>query len=53
VVAEREVLEDEFDLLGILLEHLLEQRHEPRAVRSLEVIEDGDGDGSALGTLHR
>ena len=43
VVPDGEVLEDHLDFLGIFLEHLLEDGDEPRAVRSLEVIEDGNG----------
>jgi hypothetical protein len=41
VVAQREVLKDNFHFLGILLEQLLEDRRKPGAVRSLEIGEDG------------
>jgi len=42
VVSNREVLEHQFHLVRVFLEHLLEYRHEPRAVWSLEIVEDGD-----------
>jgi hypothetical protein len=42
VVSNREVLEHQFHLGGVFLEHLLEYRHEPGAVRSLEIVEGGD-----------
>jgi hypothetical protein len=51
VVSNREVLEHQFHLVGVFLEHLLEYRHEPGAVRSLEIVEGGDrhrGVGIAL-----
>ena len=43
VVPEGEVLKNQFDLPGVFLEHLLEDGDKPRAVWSLEIIEDGDG----------
>ncbi len=42
VVSQREVLEHQFHLVGVFLEHLLEYRHQPGAVRSLEIVEGGD-----------
>jgi hypothetical protein len=42
VVSEGKVLKHQPDLLGIFLEHLLEDGDKPRAVRSLEVIEDSN-----------
>jgi hypothetical protein len=51
VVLEGEVLEDQSDFLGVFLEHLLEEGDKPRAVRSLEIIEDGDGHRSASRSL--
>ena len=44
VGAQGEVFEDKFHTFGILLEHLLEYRHKPGTVRSLEVAEDSDHD---------
>jgi hypothetical protein len=43
VAAKGEILEDELDLLRVFLQHLLEERIEPRTVRSLVVAEDGNG----------
>ena len=42
VVPQGEVFENQFNLFGIFLKHLLEYGDKPRAVRSLEVIESGD-----------
>ena len=46
-----EILKDQLDLFGIFLQHLLEQRLEPRTVRSLIVAENSDGNRRFLGTL--
>ncbi len=35
------MLENQFDFFGIFVQHLLEQRLEPRTVESLIVAEDG------------
>lgn len=42
VVSQGEVLEDKLHSFGVLLEHLLEHRHKPGAVGSLEIVEGGD-----------
>ena len=42
MVSQREVLEHQLHLVGVFLEHLLEYRHEPGTVRSLEIVEGGD-----------
>ena len=49
----REVFKDEGDLFGIFVQHLPEQRLEPRTVRSLIVTEHGYGNGCALGAFIR
>ena len=48
-----EVFKDQLDLLGIFLQHLLEQRLEPRTVRSLIIAKNGDDNRCALGALIR
>ena len=48
-----EVFKDQLDLLGIFLQHLLEQRLKPRTIRSLIVAKDGDDNRCALGALIR
>ena len=53
VVAKRKMLKYDFYLLWVLLEHLLEYRHQPGAVRSLKVTEYGNGNRGILGTLKR
>lgn len=45
------VLENELDLFGVILQHLLEQRLEPRAGGSLVIAEHGNGYGGMLGAL--
>jgi hypothetical protein len=42
VVSQGEILEHQFHLVGVFLEHLLEYRREPGAIRSLEIVEGGD-----------
>ena len=40
VVAQWKVLEDDFDLTGVFLDQLVEERVNPRAVRSLEIAKN-------------
>lgn len=42
MISEREILDYEFYFFWVLLEHLLEYRHQPGAVRSLEIAEGDD-----------
>lgn len=52
MVSQGKILENDFYLLGILLDHLIEDRNEPGTVRSLEIAEYGDRDrcvGRSLG----
>jgi len=42
--ADGEVFKYNFDFLGVLLEHLLEYRHKPGTVGSLEIAEYNDAD---------
>ncbi len=42
MISEGEILDYEFYLFWVLLEHLLEYRHQPGAVRSLEIAEGDD-----------
>jgi len=51
VTFKRKILEDKFHFIFILIQHLLEERLKPRAVRSLVVAEDGDGNRGVLGAL--
>ncbi len=44
VSADGEVFKNNFDFFGVLLEHLLEYRHQPGAIRSLEIAEYDDTD---------
>jgi len=40
VVAQWKVLEDDFDLTGVFLDQLVEERVNPRTVRSLEIAKN-------------
>lgn len=42
MISEGEILDYEFYFFWVLLEHLLEYRHQPGAVRSLEIAEGDD-----------
>jgi hypothetical protein len=44
VIGKRELLDDYFQIMGILFQQLPEKRFKSRAVRSLVVIEDNEGD---------
>ena len=43
VVPERKVFENQFDFSRVFLKQLLEYGDKPRAVRSLEIVENSDG----------
>jgi hypothetical protein len=46
-----EILKDQLDFFGMLVQHLLEQRLEPRTVWSLIVAKHGNDNRRTLGTL--
>ena len=51
VIGKRKIPKNKLDFLGILVQHLLEQRLEPRTVESLIVAEDGNGNRGSFTTL--
>lgn len=51
VIGKRKILKNKLDFLGIFVQHLLEQRLEPRTVESLIVAEDGNGNRGFFTTL--
>ena len=53
VVSQREIFKNEFYVLGVFLEHLLEYRHQPGTVRSLEIVESGNHHRCISWTLKR
>ncbi len=53
VTLEGKVFKYDFDGIRIFFEHLLEDRHQPGAIRSLEIIEYGDHHGCVFGALER
>lgn len=42
MIFQRKILKNEFYVLGVFLEHLLEYRHQPSTVQSLEIVKRGN-----------
>ena len=53
VIAQGEILVNQFYVLGVFLQHLLEYRVEPDTVRSLVIAENGHGHWSVFRPLER
>lgn len=53
VIGKRKILENQFDLSRISVQHLLEQRFEPRTGGSLVITEDGNGYRGIISTPKR
>lgn len=53
MAAQGVMLKDDFDLPGMLLEHLLKFRHKARAIRSLKIAENRNGNRCGRKTFDR
>jgi hypothetical protein len=53
VAADREIFKNDFDRLGVFLEHLLKQRRKPRTVLSLKITEVSNDDRRILKSFVR